>query len=393
MEHVDIAVVGLGALGSATVHHLALRGADVVGFEQFELGHVRGASHDTSRIIRRAYDLPEYVRLADAAYRDWADLEQLSGERLVTPTGGVTFCPADAPVPASHYTDSLRSCGVDFEAWTPAEVRARFPQFAVREDVTTVWTPDSGIVHANRSVATLQMQARMHGARLRDRCPVTALDDAGPDGVVLQTAQGPVHADTVVLCADAWTNRLLAPLGAEVPLRVMQEQVTYFKPDRPADFEPGRFPIWIWEDDVCFYGFPSYGESTIKAARDVSEIAMDVDQRTFVPSPERLAELQGFMAATMPGSGPALRTVTCQYALTPDRHFVLDSVPGHPRLLLGLGAGHAFKFTPTFGRVLAELAMTGTTTEDLSLFQADRLALRAPALTPALAPALTPGQL
>jgi sarcosine oxidase len=54
----DVAVVGLGGLGSATAYWLARRGVSVVGFEQFEFGHVRGASHDPSRIIRRSYPTP-----------------------------------------------------------------------------------------------------------------------------------------------------------------------------------------------------------------------------------------------------------------------------------------------------------------------------------------------
>lgn len=62
---------------------------------------------------------------------------------------------------------------------------------------------------------------------------------------------------------------------------------------------------------------------------------------------------------------------------------MIDAVPGHPDLLLGLGAAHAFKFTPTFGRVLADLATTGVSDEDLSLFRADRPALTAPALAAA----------
>lgn len=387
MEHVDVAVVGLGALGSATAYHLARRGVDVLGFEQFELGHVRGASHDTSRIVRRVYDRPEYVRLADAAYRDWADLQAVTGEHLLTRTGGLVFCPAEAPVPARDYVNSLRAVGCDVDELDAGALAARFPAFRVADDVTAVLDPQAGIVHASRSVATLQMHARVAGARLRSRCPVSALDDSG-DGVVLSTPDGPVHAGTVVLCTDAWTPKLLAPLGASVPLRVMQEQVTYFAPRRPADFAPGEFPVWIWEGETCFYGFPTYGEPTIKAARDVSEVLTDPDARTFVPNPERLEQLRAFMAATVPGSGPALRTVTCQYTLTPDRDFVIDTVPGHPDLLLGLGAGHGFKFTPTFGRVLADLATTGVSSEDLSLFHADRPALTADALdNPVLATA------
>ena len=371
MEHVQFAVVGLGALGSATAYQLARRGADVVGLEQFDLGHVRGASHDTSRIIRRCYQLPGYVRLADAAYRDWADFEAASGERLVTRTGGVVFCPPGGPLPASAYSESLRDVGVDFEMLSVADVHARWPQFMLDPGVETIYTADSGIVHASRSVAALQMQARAHGARLRDRCPVTAISYRG-DVVVLHTDAGSMTADRVILCTDAWTNKLLDPLGAAVPLVTMQEQVTYFKPDHAPDFEQGAFPVWIWEDDVCYYGFPFFGESTIKAARDISNVTMSVDHRSFVHSAPRLEELSAFIRAKIPGAGTALRTVTCQYALTPDRHFVLGAVPGHPQLLVGLGAGHAFKFAPTIGRVLAELADTDATSEDLSLFAPDR---------------------
>lgn len=380
MEHVEYAVVGLGALGSATAYQLARRGARVIGFEQFDLGHVRGASHDTSRILRRCYDRPEYVKLADSAYQDWDDFARVSGERLVTRTGGLTFCPPLGPIPVSDYVDSLRSIEVEFDVLTASDVKKRWPQFELDDDVLTVHSPDSGIVHASRSVAALQMQARVRGASLRDRCAVTGISDDGA-GVVLQTAAGPVIAERVILCTDAWTNGLLEPLGAAVPLVTMQEQVTYFKPSRPTEFEIGRFPVWIWEDDVCFYGFPFFGETTVKAARDVSNVFMDVEERSFVPSASRLEELTGFMRARLPGAAEPLRTITCQYALTPDRHFVIGAVPGHPRLFLGLGAGHAFKFTPTIGRMLADLAMTDITQEDLSLFAADRPALHRGSLT------------
>ena len=55
---VDYVVVGLGALGSGAAWQLATRGHSVVGLEQFELGHSRGASHDTSRILRHSYHTP-----------------------------------------------------------------------------------------------------------------------------------------------------------------------------------------------------------------------------------------------------------------------------------------------------------------------------------------------
>ena len=367
MESFDVAVIGMGALGSAAAYHLARKGVKVVAFEQFELGHVRGASHDTSRIIRTSYGAPEYVRFAKSAYRDWAELEEASGERLTTITGGIIMIPRSGPYAASDFTHALEAEDVPFELLDAAELHARFPQFRVPDDVETIYTADSGIVHASRTVATLQMQARMRGAVIRDRTRVEAIT---PDatGVVVRTEHGEVHAGKVVLAADAWTNELLEPLGAAIPLVTMQEQVTYFKPADPDAFDRDRFPVWIWEDEECYYGFPTYGEPTIKAARDMSENRMAPAERTFEPSPELLAQLSGFMGSTIPGAGRVLRTVTCQYAITKDRRFIIGPLDEYPDILVALGAGHAFKFTPAIGRVLAELAVDGATTDDISAF-------------------------
>lgn len=330
---------------------------------------MRGASHDTSRIIRTSYGAPEYVRLAKSAYKDWADFEEVSGEQLVTVTGGLVFVPTDGPYSAGDFTSSLDAVGIPYELLSAAEVNSRWPQFSLPENVQTVYTPDSGIVNASRSVAALQMQARAHGAAIRDRTPVERLS---PDesGVIVHTDKGDVHAGKVILAADAWTNKLLEPLGAGIPLITMQEQVTYFKPADPDAFDRDRFPVWIWEDDVCYYGFPTYGEPTIKAARDMSNNLMTPEERTYVPSAELLEQLSSFMRDSIPESGQVLRTGTCQYAITPDRQFVISPLETHPNIIVALGAGHAFKFAPAIGRILAELAVDGQTSDDISTFTA-----------------------
>jgi sarcosine oxidase len=375
METFDVAVVGMGALGSAAAYHLALKGVKVVAFEQFELGHVRGASHDTSRIIRTSYGAEHYVRLAQSAYKDWADLEELSGEHLVTVTGGVIFIPTSGPYSATDFTTALDAAGAPYELLSPAEVNARWPEFTIPDGVETIFTEDTGIVHASRTVATLQMQARMRGAVIRDRTPVTKLTPVAASGdsqggTVVHTPNGDVLAGKVILAADAWTNELLEPLGADIPLITMQEQVTYFKPSDAEAFDRSRFPVWIWEDEFCYYGFPTFGEPSIKAARDLSNNLMTPHERTYVPSPELIEQLSSFMASTIPNKGEVLRTVTCQYAITPDRNFVLSPLDAYPDIIVALGAGHAFKFTPAIGRILAELAVDGETSDDISMFRA-----------------------
>ena len=86
-EHV--VVVGAGAMGSAAAWRLALRGCRVTLLEQFEPGHVRGASHGSSRIFRHAYADRRYVDLAARAAALWSELEDADGTRLLTWTGAV----------------------------------------------------------------------------------------------------------------------------------------------------------------------------------------------------------------------------------------------------------------------------------------------------------------
>jgi sarcosine oxidase len=376
-ERYDVVVVGLGALGSSTAYHLAKEGHRVLGLEQFELGHERGASHDTSRILRHSYHTPGYVTLTFAAYDDWATLERDSSEALVTQVGGLDLFPPDAAIPIDDYTTSMAACGVEYETLDRLAIEQRWPQFALPGGTVGLYQERGSIVPAARGTAAMQGQARRFGATLRDRSPVTALEPYD-GGVRVVTADATYNAERVVLCADAWTNRVLASVDLELPLTVTLEQVTYFRPDDPAPFQPSVLPLWIWMDDPSYYGFPCYGEATVKAARDCSEIVVTGDDRPFEPDPERLQGLTDFMAATFPGSGPPVRSKTCLYTLPPDRDFVLGPVPGVDSVLVGLGAGHSFKFAPTFGRLLAELATTGSCSEDVSPFALDREALTKP---------------
>jgi sarcosine oxidase len=253
----------------------------------------------------------------------------------------------------------------------------------------SIYQKDTSIVPAARSTAAMQQLARDLGARLYDESQVVGLVDHGGEiEMTVRSAQGErtLRADRVVLTADAWINDLLAHLGASLPLTVLREQVTYFAPAEPAAFVADRLPVWIWMDDPSFYGFPTYAEgghgALVKAAQDCGGAPTTATTRTFDPDPVTQARLSDFVQALLPGVGSAAHTVTCLYTLTPDRDFVIDAVPGHPSVYVGLGAAHAFKFAPTFGRVLADLATTGTTTSDISGFGMDRTALVDPAYQP-----------
>jgi sarcosine oxidase len=380
-ERVDYVVVGLGGLGSAAAWELARRGHRVLGLERFRLGHTRGASHDTSRILRHSYHTPEYVRLTQEAYADWAQLERESGERLVTRVGGLDLFPPDPAIPAIDYTQSMDEVGIHYEALYSDAVMSRWPQLRVPAGTLGLFQEAGSIVPAGRTTAVLQAEAQRLGAELRDKTPVLAVEDLGDAGVRVTTSSGEVTCRGVVVTADAWTNDVVGHLGLHLPLEVTLEQVTYFATERPDEL--ATLPLWIWMDDPSFYGFPPYAPSgeqsaTVKAAQDCGGPAVSPDDRTSEPDPAMEALLAEHVRSMLPGVGAPLRSIRCQYTLTPDRDFVLAPVPGHERVVVGLGAAHAFKFVPTFGRLLADLVTTGETATDVSTYRLDRPALTEP---------------
>ncbi len=377
MREFDVAVLGLGGIGSGAAYWLARRGVRVLGLEQFELGHVRGESHDHSRIIRLSYHTPQYVRLAKRAYASWAMLEAETGEQLVYRTGGLDLGPRAGAIPLDVYASSLRTCDVPFETLDAEDIRRRWPVFTIEDDVHGIYQTEGGIVAAARATAAHQRAARALGAVLLDGIRLSALRCVG-DEIELVLADGTTYrAYKLVIAAGPWTAPVLRFFDISLPLEVTKEQVTYFAPADPTPFAPDRFPVWIWMDDPSFYGFPIFGEAGVKIAQDAGGKSVDPDTRGFEPDPEISSRMRAFMERRLPAAlGREIVTKTCLYTLTPDRDFVVDRLPEHPNVSVAIGAGHAFKFASVIGRVLSELALDGATPSDVTGFEVDRAILQ-----------------
>lgn len=377
MSEYRVAVLGLGGIGSAAAYWASRRlGSDVLGIEQFELGHDRGGSEDHSRIIRLSYHTQAYVELAKAAYEAWEQVEVDSGEQLLLRTGGLDLAPADASIGLDGYRTSMTAAGVPFEELNAAEVMRRWPQWRLPDDVSALFQERSGIAMASRANATHRLLATENGATLIDGVEVTAIREVG-DEVEIE-ADGRVHrAASLIIAAGAWTNRLLLHLGVDFPLEVTLEQVVYMEPEDPLAFHASRFPIWIWMDEPSFYGFPIFGEPAVKIAWDRCEIVTDPDTRSFEPRADVIKGVRDFAATHLPGAVGRVRLAkTCLYTLPPDRDFIVDRVPGTKNVYTVVGAGHAFKFASLLGRVLTDLALDGVTPHDISALTADRPILK-----------------
>lgn len=383
----DHIVIGAGVIGTATAYWLAKSGAsDVLVIEQFELGHDRGASEDHSRIIRHAYHNTTYTALTHAMFEHWSELEAETGLQMVLTTGGLDFAVAgtSGEQELNNYRASLAPIGVGYDDLGAEDIRRRWPQWRVDDDVVGMFQADGGILDIRKACAAQIAGARTRGVEFAPNTRVLDIDSTD-DRVTVTTDRGVVTATNVVVCVASWIEKLMPSLGLSWNMSLSQEQVSYFSTPNIRDFTPGRFPMWIWHgDDHLFYGFPIYGEVAIKISRDVSGRFITSDERSDEPRAEETELYRAFLEKRLPGAvGPELLSRTCVYDMPPDRDFILDRVPGHPRVTVGIGAGHAGKFGNLLGHVLSDITLNDKTSFPVEAFRADRPALTDPSFVPA----------
>ncbi|MCA9877459.1 MAG: N-methyl-L-tryptophan oxidase [Thermomicrobiales bacterium] len=375
----DVIIVGGGAMGAGAAWRLARAGFRVQLFEQFGVGHELGSSHGPSRMIRLAYEKPEYVELGRAAYQFWRDLEAESGESLLRVTGGLDIGTPDA-YHLPEVEETFTALGMPFEKLDRAQLEARFPELNLPEGTIGIYSPDYGILSAGTCVVTMIQQAERAGAEIHANERVL---EVRPDaeGVTVRTDTGEYRARSVILTAGSWTNPLLASLGVELPLTVLQEQLAFFAVADPAAHEPGTMPLIIHRypgtTTIGSY-FPIHDHTGIKMMIDRVGPEVDPASEERGIDPARLEELRAYATSMIRGcTGEVLETTSCRYTMTPDEDFIIDLHPAHANVVIAsCCSGHAFKFAPVVGQILADLALTGETDYPTELFRMDRPALQ-----------------
>jgi len=369
----DVAVIGLGAAGSAALSAVARRGARAIGVERFVPGHDKGSSHGETRVIRLGYfEHPSYVPLLRRTYELWRELEAASGRTLLNVTGIVEIGPPDGTVVPGTLLAS-RTHGLPHEVLKAPAVMERFPAFHIPRDYLGVLQPDGGFVAVERAIEAQLARARAAGAEIRTGTQVASI---APLGHGVRLAMGPhvVDATKVIVAAGPWVKQLLPALP--MALHVTRQVMAWFEPLDAAPFAAGRFPVFLLESaHGVHYGFPPDSSGRLKIAKHHhGDETVDPDdcERTVSATDESLIRVA--IADHLPAAnGKLVAAKTCLYTMTPDGDFVIDRMPGAPDIIVASPcSGHGFKFAPVIGEILADLALTGRTEHDISRFRLNR---------------------
>lgn len=366
----DVAIVGLGAMGSAAAFELSRRGLDVIGFDRFTPPHTFGSSHGDSRIIREAYfEDAVYVPMVQRAFALWRELEELSGTALLTQTGGLMIgAPASVLVQGARRSAQVH--GLEHAVLSADEIRARFPVLRPEPAMVGVWEPRAGVLAPEAGVNAHLAQARNRGAVLRFNEPVDHWR-ASHGEVSVFTSLGRYRARQMILSAGAWIGSLLA--GLRSPFRVERQVLHWFEPVSHADrFAPECCPIHLWQFDGgrFFYGFPDSGAGVKVGFHHGGESTSAETVRREVAGSEVEAVRAAVRRFLPAADGRVLRSVVCLYTNMPDEHFVVDRHPEHPGVLVASPcSGHGYKFAPVIAEILADLVEGRHTRFDLDRFR------------------------
>ena len=364
MTH-DVAVLGLGAMGSATAYQLAKRGRKVIGIDRHQPPHAHGSHCGESRITRIAIGEGEqYVPLVMRSHEIWRELEAQTGESLLEIRGGLWISSARRGSEV-HVTDffnktlaAARRFGIAHEVLDAEAVRRRFPVFRVKDDEQGYFEPSAGLVRPEACVATQLALAARLGADLRTGERVVSIAQRGEE-VVVTTDRGEHVAKHAVIAAGAGAMDLLP--HEITRLLTVTKQIQYWFEATGHE----SLPVWIWElqeRKYGIYGFPSQA-GLVKIATEV--FAGEISTQYMFES--LVAPHVGGIAAA------SVKTVPCLYTQTPDFHFLIDRHPSMDRVLVASPcSGHGFKHSAAIGECLAEWIVDGNPRVDLSSFRLGR---------------------
>jgi len=382
MKRFATIVLGLGAAGSAAVHHLDQKGHRLLGIDQHAPPHEYGSTHGETRVTRLAIGEGEqYTPLALRSHELWREIEHATGARLLTSNGGLIIS-SSARTSHCHvdgfFANTLAAAekyGIAHELLEAKEIRRRFPQFKVADDEGGYLEREAGFLRPEECVRAQLALAERNGAEIHRGERVLAFE-ASDREVTVTTNRGRYAANTLILAAGPWLPPMLDERLAAC-FKIYRQTLFWFDIDGPVEaFLPENSPVFIWElqgRKEGIYGFPA-----IDGPRGGVKIAGESFESTTTPETvsrsvteeEKRAMFDDYVSPYVSGvSRRCIKALSCLYTVTPDFGFVIDRHPESERVIIvSPCSGHGFKHSPAIGEALSEIVLEGRSRIDLAPF-------------------------
>jgi len=340
----DVLVLGGGVIGSAVLHAVAGQGLSTALVERGMVA--QGCTAHSGGIVRVFHADARLSDMAAASARFYRDFESQVGEPCTFTTTGFLYFPAPADAESARLQAEHLARRVPMEWWSAERVRATFPQ--VRTDSPAVFEPDAGYMSPPDVTRAFVRAAKRKGAAVYEGTEVRRLIRIKHRFAGVETSQGVLFADRVVLALGAHTPRFLDAHHVPHALWSQRIQVDVRRSTRPR----GELPAWIddvndlngrpHEHDKFLIGYPTHDrnfhDGPVFGMSGHSEVIEAMGRRRFdwVDATERHGSFASFDCYSEGGLG------------------VADFIDDHRSLLLATGySGGGFKLAPAVAQRIA----------------------------------------
>lgn len=377
----SIAVIGLGAVGSATLYHLAKAGVRVIGFDQHSPPHTFGSSHGETRITRLSIgEGAHYIPLVRRSHELWRILESETDAEILKITGGLII----GSTTGSHHhgvsgfaqnTIKLaQTFSIPHEVLSVKEAKLRFPEFNLNDDAVVYFEPGAGFIRPEAAIESHLKLAENYGAEIFTNERVRKIDRTPKGTVSITTDLTTIEVERCILSVGSWIKPFMPPETQS--LFKICRQVLHWMPITSVSYSLKSSPIFIWcygaADEDLIYGFPSLDGSTIKIA---SESYVDQGAPGAIDRSVSIEEQASFFNEKISnrlkniGHMP-VKSVVCQYTTAPNSQFIIDYHPEIPEALIAsCCSGHGFKHSAALGEALADEIVGEGSNEALTAFR------------------------
>jgi len=363
----SVVVVGGGVIGTSIAFHLAEAGVpEVVLIERDELG--AGSTSKAAGGVRAQFSDAVNIQLGARSLRAFADFGARPGQEIDFRAVGYLFL-LSRPEDVAAFERSIElqnRLGVPSRLLDPREARRLSPPIATDGLLAAAFSPEDGLATPEAVVQGYAAGARRHGAHVETGCELLDVRVRGETIQAAVTSKGVVETPALVCAAGAWSRRVGAMVGVDLPVTPYRRQVLLTE---PVPGLPKRLPMTI--DFASSFYFHREGPGLLMGmSLDDEPPGFNLGRDdAWIP---RLAEVIARRAPSLADIGVAGGWAGL-YEVTPDHNALIGEAPRPARMLYATGfSGHGFLQGPAVGEVVRDLFLGRQPPVDVAPLAVDR---------------------
>ena len=352
-----IAVIGAGAFGGWTAHHLLKKGYDVTLLDVFGPGNSRASSGGDSRVIRGIYGEDKiYVDLVARSFKLWKRYQKQWQQSLYFPTGALWFFQVDDTY-AQKSLPIVNQAGLKSEQLSKKEVEKKFPQIDLNGLKSFYFEHEAGYLPARHCCQVVLENFVKRGGEYKQLAvePGKILNNKLTELILSDGSK--LNADSYVFACGPWLSKIFPNALKDIITPTRQEVFFFGTPYGDSSLFESNMPVWVDFGKKIWYGIPGADWRGFKVADDTRGAEFDPTSGDRTASETGLESARNYLAKRFPSmkDAPLLESRVCQYENSPDGNYIIDRHPeAENTWVIGGGSGHGFKLGPALGEFVAD---------------------------------------